>query len=189
MLFGIHPFFNILLFHFDINTFSLVIKRVFDRKFNLGSIHTFPLTMRSPTCIFVCVIGLLSSLSMALQPIFSTVKDPFTLRTGRFDQFNVTLKFHKDVNAFVPVLTNKVPVRVPEFKLKNGNLTTSDGSLGAFFGDFSSGSLRPLRFGKVPVGPFVLTADFVVNTFFSPSIGFVPRLISLNGGNLKTPIV
>lgn len=145
--------------------------------------------MWSPTCIFICVLGLLSSLSIALQPVFSTVNDPFTLSTGRFvtGKFNVTLRFDKNVNAFVPVLT-KLPVRaLPAFKLKDGNLTTSNALLGAFFGDEfpSEPLLLPLRFGKkVPIGPFVLTADFVVNTFFSPSIGFVPRLISLNGGKV-----
>lgn len=145
--------------------------------------------MRSPTCIFVCVLGLLPSLSIALQPIFSTVTDPFTLSTGRFEfgLFNVILQFDKTVNAFLPVLT-KLPVpELPAFILKDGNLTTSDALLGAFFGDESSSepALLSLRFGKeLPIGPFVLTADFVVNTFFSPSIGFVSRLISLNGGRV-----
>lgn len=141
--------------------------------------------MRSTTFLFACVLGLLPSLSRALQPVFSAVNEPFTLQTGRFEQFSVTLRFRKDIEAFVLVLS-KAKVRLRELKLTDGNLTTSDGSLGAFFDDPTPGQLLPIRFGKnVPVGPFVETADFVVNTFFSPSAGSGPRLISLNGGELK----
>lgn len=141
--------------------------------------------MRSPTFFFAYVLALLPSLSMAEQPIFSTVP-PFRLTDGRFppDIYNVTLKFQDDVQAFVPVLTTS-DAKPTEFKIVNGNLTTADGSLGAYFGDFSGTELRPILFSsKVPVGVFVVTADFVQNAFFSPSAGTFRKLFSLNGSEL-----
>lgn len=148
-------------------------------------IHFF--TMRSPTCLFACVLGLLPSLSMAVQPIFSTVP-PFTLNIGRFEPllYNVTLKYlGDDIQAFVPVLT-KGPTT--EFKIVNGNLTTSDSSLGAYFGNTTATGLRPILFSdKVPTGVFVETADFVENTIFSPSAGYIPKIFSLNGGEFDNP--
>ena len=146
--------------------------------------------MRSPTCIFICVLGFLSSLSMAGQPVFSTVETPFTLQSGRPESelFNVVLKFNTTLNVYSPILTQlPVPIQaLPTFKLTNGNLTSSDGSLGAFFldSDFTPGTLlRPIRFGtNVPQGALVFTPDFVVNTFFSPGFGSNRQLISLNGG-------
>lgn len=141
--------------------------------------------MRSPTFVFACVLALLPSLSMAVQPIFSTVP-PFRLVNGRIppNRYNVTLKFQEDVQAFVPVLTLS-EAKPTEFKIVNGNLTTADGSLGAYFSNFNTLQLQPILFSSnVPTGVFVETADFVENFFFSPSAGSLPKLFSLNGSEL-----
>lgn len=61
--------------------------------------------MRSPTYLFASVLGLLVGLSVALQPIFSTVSDPFSLTAADIQRFNVTLEFNATLNAFVPLLS------------------------------------------------------------------------------------
>ena len=143
--------------------------------------------MRSPTYLFACMLGLLASLSVALQPIFSTETEPFSLRAGTIERFNVTLKFNKKLQAFVPVLT-LAPSKANAFILTDGNLTTPDRKLAAFYGNVPDPfalPLLPLLFGRIVKKlPFDDTADFFVEPAFSPSKGFRPQLFSINGGKV-----
>ena len=145
------------------------------------------LTMRSPAYLFACVLGLLASLSIAIQPIFSSEHKPFTLVAGTIERFNVTLRFSRDVNAYVPTLS-LAPLKATEFLLTDGNLTTTYRKRAAFFGDVPDvfpPPLIPLLFGEVIItSPFYVTTDFIIETVFFPSKGFRQQLFSLNGGGL-----
>lgn len=141
--------------------------------------------MRSPSYLSASLLGLSAGLSAALQPIFSTVSDPFSLTAADIQRFNVTLEFNATLNAFVPLLSLD-PSDASLFILTDGNLTTPDGAQAAFFGnvtDVIPSPLLPLLFGKGRgVTPFESTADFVQQNSFSGSQGFRPQLLSLNGG-------
>lgn len=100
--------------------------------------------MRSLTFLLAGVLGLVPALSVASTsfhstpddiavdrlPVFSSLDGPFVLTTQ--DGFNVILKFQDALGSFIPVISRS-RVQLPEFKLKNGNLTSADESLKSFY--------------------------------------------------------
>lgn len=93
---------------------------------NLSSIDP-TVTIRSKMLVHIpllaLVLGLLPYLADARAevPVFSTLRSPFVLRTQ--GGFHVALKHHRHFRHPVPVITRNRPER-PEFRLKEGNLTT-----------------------------------------------------------------
>lgn len=138
--------------------------------------------MHSPTFLLTCALGLLPSLAAASrQPIFATLDGPFILRTQ--ESFNVILRYHEELKAYVPTIS-RTRIRLPEFVLKKGNLTTDNKHLPAFYGPVPlifPPPLVPVRFGKSSPD---LQAGFVVVTKTEPS-GKTLRLFNLGGRELK----
>ena len=140
--------------------------------------------MHSPTNLLTFALGLLTSLVAATrQPIYATLGSPFSLHAQ--DGFNVILRYHEDVKAYLPVIS-RTKIRLPEFEIKKGNLTTEHKHLPAYFGPVPlifPPPLTPLRFGKSPPD---LGAGFVVVTKTDRSSGSKHlRLYNLEGRELN----
>lgn len=135
------------------------------------------------------VLGLLTSLTVATTdtgivsdlPVFSTLESCFYLITQ--DNFTVDLQL-ENTDEYVPILS-RAPIRLPEFKLTDGNLTTADGKFSAFLGPTSRIFPPPL----IPLGfargvPFLVT-EFAAVAETIPSGIDVLRLVALEGRELK----
>lgn len=96
--------------------------------------------MRSPVPLLAFAFGLLPSLTIAKcgdnvaierLPVFSDSDGPFIIRAQ--DGFNVFLEYDADYKDYIPTLYRK-DSDLPEFLLKNGNLTSADGKLAGIYG-------------------------------------------------------
>ena len=112
--------------------------------------------MHSPAFLLTFALSLLPSLTGAADILptaaYATLANPFVLRAQ--ENFNVILRRNEDSNAYVPVISH-TKIRLPEFRLKVGNLTTADHSVGAFLGPapiILPPPLIPLRFSKGTAG-------------------------------------
>ena len=97
-------------------------------------------------------LGLLPCLTNAIAqvPVFSTLKDPFVLSVQ--DGYQVILKYHEEAKVYVPVLSH-TKVRLPDFRLTAGNVTTGGDKLSAFYGPVPRiypPVLNAIRFRKHP---------------------------------------
>lgn len=140
--------------------------------------------MHSPTTLLTFALGLLTSLVVATrQPVFATLGGPFSLSVQ--DGFNVILRYHEEVKAYIPVISH-TKIRLPEFELKKGNLTTENKHLPAYHPPIPlifPPVLTPLRFGPSPPDA---GAGFVVVTKTDRSSGQkILRLFNLDGRELK----
>lgn len=63
-------------------------------------------------------------------PVFSIFKNPFVLRAQ--EGFNLILRYRQDIKQYVPVIIRS-SIRLPEFKLEDGNLTALH-DITAFYG-------------------------------------------------------
>lgn len=98
------------------------------------------------------LLGLLPYLAnaRAFVPVHATLRSPFVLHAQ--EGYNIVLKYHHDIHQYVPVIT-RTKIRLPEFKLKDGNLTTLHDNFGAFYGPVNAiypPTLAPVRFEKHP---------------------------------------
>ena len=106
--------------------------------------------MRSPTFLLTFALGLLPSVHVAAAdlPVFSTLENSFVLRT--LEDFNVIFRYQEHIKSYTPVISRS-KIRLPEYRLQDGNLTTSDQSLQAFYPPVPliyPPVLIPIRFGK-----------------------------------------
>lgn len=96
--------------------------------------------MRSSVHFLAFALGLLPSLTIAKcgdnvaierLPVFSDSDGSFIIRAQ--EGFNVYLKYDEDYKDYVPTLYKK-DSDLPEFLLKDGNLTSADGKLAGIYG-------------------------------------------------------
>lgn len=143
--------------------------------------------MRS-TLLSTFVLGLLPSLAVAVidedavnsLPIFSSLDGTLGLITQ--GNFNVDFTIQQDTESFVVPYITFAPIRLPEFRLTNGNLTTADRDRAAFYGPTTRifpPPLIPLRFGT-GFDRFA-AAEFLAVTKTDSSGNDVLRLFALNG--------
>ena len=93
-----------------------------------------------PTLLSRFMLGLLPSLALAVTdedavnslPIFSSLSGTLGLTTQ--GNFNVDFTIQKDAESFVVPYITFAPMRLPEFRLTDGNLTTADRDRAAFYG-------------------------------------------------------
>lgn len=112
-------------------------------------------------------------------PVYSTLNGTFYLTTP--EQLNVDFRYYEDIKAYVPILTY-APIRLPEFKLTNGNLTTADEDATAFYGPVPlifPPKLLSLRFGENVNR--AAAAEFVAVTETDASGEDILSLFALNG--------
>lgn len=96
--------------------------------------------MRSPVPLLAFALGLLPSFTIAKcgdnvaierLPVFSDSDGPFIIRAQ--EGFNVFLQYEKEYKDYNFVLSKK-DSDLPEFELKDGNLTSADGNLAGIYG-------------------------------------------------------
>ena len=152
--------------------------------------------MRSPAPLLVFALGLLPGLSTASVcadnvaierlPVFSDSDGPFVIRAQ--DGFNVFLQHNSDLKAYVPVIKKK-DSDLPEFLLKDGNLTSADKSLAAIYGPIPRiypPPLFPLLFTSSASGRDGAEVVFVTKTRSDGSGREIRRLFFLNGRKLTS---
>ena len=150
----------------------------------------------SSTFLLVCVLSFLSTLSVVASksfrsttpddvaidrlPIFTSLHSPFVLTAQ--DGYNVILRFQDANGVYVPVIS-RTRIRLPEFKLRNGNLTSADESLKSFYipgQPLFPPRLLALAFSKRTLPD--LAAEFVAVTKPDAETGKnVLRLFAFNG--------
>lgn len=156
--------------------------------------------MRSAASLLAVALGLLPNLSIAASvcadsadqvaierlPVFSSSDGPFILRAQ--DSFNVFLQKDSKLNAYVPVISKKDD-DLPEFLLKDGNLTSADEKVAAYYGPVPKifpPVLTPLLFSSDVAKKDGAEVVFVTKTRSDGSGREVRRLFFLNGRKLMT---
>ena len=151
--------------------------------------------MRSPTFLLAFALSLLPCLTSASNcdnvaidrlPVSSSSDGPFVIRAQ--GGFNVVLKYDKQRKAYVPVIS-RTEVQLPEFLLTDGNLTSSDKSLAAYYSPVPliyPPVLGPLLFSKNAPPALAAEVIFVTKTRDDGSGREIRRIFLLNGRELES---